>query len=1792
MLAPLVSFLKRQLLVGSLMVAVVFGIFFSQLNSIPLVGAADLSNLDLSIGSPDLSPLSGANNTSITVAVYNAGPSDATNVAVELVVPTGMYLTHGTAEPSQGTYDPDTDIWTVGTIVSGTSRSILVPLSALTTNANDQIHVITAEILSSDQDDPGCVDGSDIASPINCYGDGINQGNDLASISVRPYIRSNLSLYWNTVSDSNPVNGQETIVKFRLRNEGPTAATGVKVNLNFVQQQLVEGVWGADSGNFTLDTGSIVSHLCEYYTGTCGGTYGTYDTDTGEWDVGNLLVFTGGTNWQEAELYLEFTKTTTNANDRRVVLTGEIMEGDQADPSCGGGLHSTTNCFGDGIDQGADLITVTIQPYIRSNLSLYWNTVSDSNPLNGQETVVKFRLRNEGPTAATGVKVNLQFVQQQLVEGVWAASSGNFTLDNGSIVSHLCEYYTPTCGSAYGTYDPDTGEWDVGNLLVFTGGTNWQEAELYLEFTKTTTNANDRRVVLTGEIMEGDQADPSCGGGLHSTTNCFGDGIDQGADLITATIQPYIRSDLVLNWNTISDSNPLNGQETVVKFRLRNYGPIAATGVKVNLQFVQQQLVEGVWGADSGHFTLDTGSIVSHMCELYTTTCGPAYGTYDPDTGEWDIGNVAVFEGGTNWQEAELYLEFTKTTTNVNDRRVVLTGEIMEGDQADPSCGGGLHSTTNCFGDGISHGDDLISLTIQPYIRSDLILYWNTISDSNPVNGQETVVRFRLRNYGPVVATGVKVNLQFVQQQLVEGVWGADSGHFTLDTGSIMSHMCEYYTPTCGTAYGTYDPDTGEWDIGNVAIFEGGTNWQEAELYLEFTKTTTNVNDRRVVLTGEIMEGDQADPSCGGGLHSTTNCFGDGVNHGDDLISLTIQPYIRSDLYLGLVFSTSTPAAGSSMTHTVTLYNNGPSTASGVEISYPLPAGLVYISDNQGTYDPDTGIWQVSSQSPASNRSLVLTVVPLRTTLFSMIAEIVAADQADPSCGGGLHSTTNCFGNGSDQGGDFLSGGFTPFIDPLSADLRLDLAEDNASPDIGTNVVYTLTITNEGPSTATSVEVAVNLPVGMSYISDDSGGAYDSDTDVWTVGSLISSEVRILNVTIGVQTPGTKVVSAQVSASDQIDGDSIVDDNSVDQDDDVTSVINGQAINLGLVASIDPITAHQGDTVELTVTLTNYGPSTATGIETVFDIPSQLTYVSASGAGVFDPDTDIWSIGSLSADNDSTVVIVFTPNGLGELEFPIEISSADQPDTDAVFGNNSTTEDDDAVVALSVIPYMSDLSLEAELQDGAMLMGQSSSYTLTLLNSGPDNAPNIAVSIDWPSELEYTSDNSGGAYSSTTGIWELTSLANEDAVSLTVYFTAAAQGNFDISAEIVSAGANDIDSIRDNHSTTEDDDALVTQVVSAGIGSIIGHVFTDTNANSMQDAGESNGFATADVLITNGSLSYHPAINSSGNFTQAVGPGSYTVVVTGGQGTLVRPSNGSINVVVVGGDEVNSGNFGISGTYTGNTSGGGSSGSSSGVSSGGGSSSFGGSTGWSRSSSSNSSSSSRSSSRSSTRSSRTQETTTVPTPSASPLPQPPLQCLSIGSVPPLTFSDVAGENTDLNFLTSTVFIGTDNLRVMQGSNGLFMGERYLTRFELTKLILAASCINYSTSTPIANQYFEDVSNDNSEFSQVIGHAFVSNIIAGVGNHFYPQNNVTYGELFKILFKAAALQGYRLPPTVLNQSIQGITDESFRPYAEQAVSMGLITLNQNNEFPQNQPVTRNEMVRILARYFRILTGILQ
>jgi uncharacterized repeat protein (TIGR01451 family) len=120
--------------------------------------------------------------------------------------------------------------------------------------------------------------------------------------------------------------------------------------------------------------------------------------------------------------------------------------------------------------------------------------------------------------------------------------------------------------------------------------------------------------------------------------------------------------------------------------------------------------------------------------------------------------------------------------------------------------------------------------------------------------------------------------------------------------------------------------------------------------------------------------------------------------------------------------------------------------------------------------------------------------------------------------------------------------GECPTMPVQSADLAVSKGVDDASPDEGDTIVYTISVTNNGPHSTTGVVISDTLPGGVTYVtSTATQGSYNDGTGLWTVGTLHDSDVGTLTITATVDedTAGQTITNvAEISASDQLDSDS------------------------------------------------------------------------------------------------------------------------------------------------------------------------------------------------------------------------------------------------------------------------------------------------------------------------------------------------------------------------------------------------------------------------------------------------------------------------------------------------------------------------------------------------------------------------------------------------------------------------------------------------------------------------------
>ncbi len=241
---------------------------------------------------------------------------------------------------------------------------------------------------------------------------------------------------------------------------------------------------------------------------------------------------------------------------------------------------------------------------------------------------------------------------------------------------------------------------------------------------------------------------------------------------------------------------------------------------------------------------------------------------------------------------------------------------------------------------------------------------------------------------------------------------------------------------------------------------------------------------------------------------------------------------------------------------------------------------------------------------------------------------------------------------------------------------------DNSSPNVGDNVVFTITVNNDGPSDATGIEVTDVLPNGYTYVSDDASGDYVAGTGVWTVGNIINASNAVLNITATVNVSGDYNNIAEVTAADNTDDDSTPGNGDINEDDmDSSSVTPNPVSDIEMAMTVDNPAPLVGDNVVFTIEILNNGPSDVTGVVVADLLPSGYTFVSDDASGDYNAVTGIWTVDPIIGSNSSTINITASVNATGDYENIAEVIASDNLDPDSTPNNGDITEDDQVSIS-------------------------------------------------------------------------------------------------------------------------------------------------------------------------------------------------------------------------------------------------------------------------------------------------------------------------------------------------------------------------------------------------------------------------------------------------------------------------------------------------------------------------------
>ncbi len=124
----------------------------------------------------------------------------------------------------------------------------------------------------------------------------------------------------------------------------------------------------------------------------------------------------------------------------------------------------------------------------------------------------------------------------------------------------------------------------------------------------------------------------------------------------------------------------------------------------------------------------------------------------------------------------------------------------------------------------------------------------------------------------------------------------------------------------------------------------------------------------------------------------------------------------------------------------------------------------------------------------------------------------------------------------------------------------------------------------------------------------------------------------------------------------------------------------------------------------------------------------------------------------------------------------ISNTSANISNTNASISNTAIMPID--TNATITYPCSSDLSITKTDSPDPVNAGETLTYTITVTNNGPNNADNVTVTDNLPSDVSYQSDTCGGSVSGQTWTWNVGSLNSGDSQTcqITVQVSSSASG--------------------------------------------------------------------------------------------------------------------------------------------------------------------------------------------------------------------------------------------------------------------------------------------------------------------------------------------------------------------------------------------------------------------------------
>jgi uncharacterized repeat protein (TIGR01451 family) len=439
--------------------------------------------------------------------------------------------------------------------------------------------------------------------------------------------------------------------------------------------------------------------------------------------------------------------------------------------------------------------------------------------------------------------------------------------------------------------------------------------------------------------------------------------------------------------------------------------------------------------------------------------------------------------------------------------------------------------------------------------------------------------------------------------------------------------------------------------------------------------------------------------------------------------STAITPIPVADVTLTKTASSNAVAPGGTIAYAIAATNLGPQPATNVTISDAIPAGTVFVSavPSPGgvcltTLVAPTGtlrcLWIGPTAAGEDGRRAVALVV-------RVVENAAPGSTILNSASVTTTSTDSTPGNNS-------ASGSTTVVAPVTA--LADLAITKSQPrrrSLGTNVDYTIVVTNQGPGDATDVTVADPAPPGLTFLGN-SGACVTAFP--CSLGTMAAGQTAVINSRFAV--PST------YAGPNPIENTATVTTTTEDPDLTNNTATARTAIGPAFTANVEiskagPAGVTPGSRLVYAIVVANIGTIEATDVTVTDDTPVGLTFVSNAGACTT---SFPCALGTIPAGQSREIVSTFavppdysTPNPIANTaSVTTTIDDADPADNQATANTPVAAPSADLAITKS--------------GPAGMTPGANLTYVIRVTNAGPSGATGVVVTDPTPAGLTFVAN--------------------------------------------------------------------------------------------------------------------------------------------------------------------------------------------------------------------------------------------------------------------------------------------------------------------------------------------------------------------------------------------------------------------------------------------------------------------